>query len=96
MQNNTIANHIAVTLTASPVMIQSRDLQRIGIIVQNQEATANIFLRSGGDGAARSYLKFKPDGAFHENILPSNQELWAYSDVAGAVLTLINKYQGNP
>ncbi len=86
--------HDIAVLTASPKMIRSEDLNRIGLIVQNQETTANIFLRSGGDGHARSYLKFKPDGNMDENILPPTQELWAYTDSATgeAILTMVTKY----
>lgn len=89
---NIVCVHRAVVLGLAPKLIMARNEKRIGLILQDQEAAAVILVRSGGDGAARSYLKFKPDGSFHENILPSTEELWAYSDVDGAILTVVEKY----
>lgn len=94
MQNNIVANHHAVSLTTAPKMIQARDIQRIGLIVQNRDATAEIYLRSGGDGAPLSYLRFQPGGDMMQDILPPTQELWAYANVDGTVLTVVNKYVG--
>lgn len=85
--------HSAVLLTATPQKIREANSNRSGLIVQNQEAAAIVFLRSGGDGPARSYLKFKPDGDMMQDILAPTQELWAYSDTAGAVLTLVEQFR---
>lgn len=90
----TVTNHDAIHLTDTPRKVLHRDDRRVGLTLQNQESAANIFVRTGGDGAQRSYLKLSPSGNFHQDILSPNQELWAYSDVGGAVLTVINKYVG--
>ncbi len=89
----TRATHDAVMLTTSPQKIRQANPLLIGNILQNQEATANIFVRSGGDGTARSYLKLAPMGDLMQDILPPQEELWAYSDTAGAVLTIMEKYK---
>lgn len=85
--------HSAVLLTTAPQKIREENGNRIGLIVQNQEDAAVILLRSGGSGPARSYLKFKPDGDMTQDYLAPTQELWAYSDTAGAVLTLVEQFR---
>ena len=82
----------AVRLSTAPQLIKDENLQMIGSIIQNQEAVANIFVRSGGDGSARSYLRLSPGGDMMQDILPPQDEVWAYSDVAGAMLTYWEKY----
>lgn len=83
----------AVRLSDTPQRIRPENQMVVGSILQNQEDTAVIYVRSGGDGAARSYLALKPDGALVQDILPPQDELWAYSDTDGAILTLWEKYR---
>lgn len=89
----TRALHDAVVLTTSPQCIRRENPLVIGNILQNQDGAANIFVRSGGDGTARSYLKLMPLGDVMQDILPPQEELWAYSDVSGAILTIVEKYK---
>lgn len=87
-------NHSPVFLTTTPTKIREGNNNRIGLIVQNQESAAIIYLRSGGDGPARSYLKFNPLGDMMQDVLAPSAELWAYSDTDGAVLTLAEQFRG--
>lgn len=87
-------NHSPVFLTTTPTKIREANDNRSGLIVQNQEDTATIYLRSGGDGNARSYLKFAPLGDMMQDVLAPTAELWAYSDTNGAVLTLVEQFRG--
>lgn len=88
----TRAVHDAVILTTTPRKIRQQNPLLIGQILQNQEAAANIYIRSGGDGTPRSYLEMAPKGGMMQDILPPQGELWAYSDTGGAVLTIVDKY----
>lgn len=88
-----IQNHDAVYLTTTPKKIREANGNRIGLIVQNQESSAQIFLRSGGDGPVKSYLRFQPDGDMMQDVLAPSMELWAYSDTSGAALTVVEQFQ---
>lgn len=89
----TRALHDAVVLTTSPQRIRRENSYVIGSTMQNRDRTASIYLRSGGDGAALSYIELLPLGDSKEDILPPQEELWAYSDVDGTVLTIAEKYR---
>ena len=86
-------NHRAISLTATPTKIIEANANRTGLIVQNNESSAIIYMRSGGDGPSRSYLKFNPSGDMMQDILAPSGELWAYSDISGAVLTLVEQFR---
>ncbi len=90
---NTRAVHDSVVLGISPKKIRQGNPLLIGLILQNQEGSANIYVRSGGDGAPRSYLLLAPLGDLLQDILPPQSELWADSDTDGAILTIMEKYQ---
>jgi hypothetical protein len=80
----------AIVLSTLPQKILDRDFQRAAMTFQNQEAAATIYRRFGGDGTARSYMAYPPNGfatEIKDQFCPPD-ELWAYSDVAGAILTL--------
>lgn len=85
--------HEAVVLTTVPKRIYKEDAQRCGLILQNQEPVANIYIRSGGNGVERSFICLPPSGSLMEDILPPHDELWIYSNVDGAILTVVNKYE---
>lgn len=89
----TRAIHEAVVLTTTPQKIYKEDAKRCGLILQNQESIANIYIRSGGNGVERSFICLPPSGSLMEDILPPQDELWAYSNVDGAILTAVNKYE---
>lgn len=91
MMNRTIPD--AILLSTTPKKIKQANINLIGQTMQNQESTANIFVRCGGDGAPRSYLKLQPMGDMQNDILPPQDEVWAYSDVEGAILTYWEKYR---
>lgn len=86
-------NHRAFSLSTTPFKIIEANTNRTGLIVQNNEASAIIYMRSGGDGPLRSYLKFNPSGDMMQDVLAPSGELWAYSDTSGAVLTLVEQFR---
>lgn len=79
---------IAIVLTASPVKVLEQNPHRLTIELQNQEALASIFTRWGGDGTPRSYMRYDPSMSRILDLAPT-EELWAYSDTAGAILTVM-------
>ena len=92
--SNNLADHQAVELTAAAKKYCTNNPHRTGLKIQNQEATATIFYRSGGNGAARSFLGIPPGGMLTLDIHAPNQELWMYSDVSGAIATVVEEFEG--
>lgn len=88
-----ISNHDAVLLTAAPLRIRFADPKRVGMKLQNNEATESIFYRSGGTGNEKSFLKLAPGQGVFDDINAPQQDLWAYASGAGAVLTLVEDFE---
>ena len=95
MNNPTRNIHKAYRLGLKPVKIEPDDRQRIGWILQNHSNTATgatIYLSSGGAYTQNACLRIMDGENANEDILAPSQDLWAFSDVDGAVLTVILKY----
>lgn len=82
-----VANY-AIVLSASRQQILAKDMQRVAITFQNQEAAANIYRRFSGDGTPRSYLLFVPGAIQVMDLWTPTDEIWAYTDTPGAIFTI--------
>jgi hypothetical protein len=87
-----IRNHktgqFAIVLSTVPQKVLERDMTRVVIELQNQEVSATIYTRWGGNGIARSYLRSDPSMSRLLDQRAPTEELWAYSDIDGAILTV--------
>lgn len=88
-----LSNHDAVTLTAIPQRIRFADPLRVGMKLQNNDAAANMYYRSGGTGHEKSFLRLSPGQGIIEDLHAPQQDLWAYSSVSGTILTLVEDYE---
>lgn len=87
------SSHHAVELTAAPLKRFERNQNRIGLKVQNQEASAIIYYRSGGNGHARSFIAISAGQMLTVDINASTEELWLYSNTNGAVATVVEDFE---
>lgn len=92
MSKKTRAVNSAIALTAAPVKYRGEDDSCVGRILQNRDVANSIYV-SSSNGIAQSFLELFPGSSVMEDILPGNGELWAYSSVAGTVLTMVDKYE---
>lgn len=85
---NRSTNQQAISLSTDPQKIMAADPSRVVQTLQNQEAAAYIYYRYGGDGTARSYIRMVPGTTEVQDQHAPLEELWAYSNVDGALLTI--------
>jgi hypothetical protein len=78
----------AIVLGTAPAQIKAKDLTRVVMTLQNQDPAAIIYRRFGGDGTPRSYLQMVPGATEVKDQHCPQEELWAYSNVAGTILTI--------
>ena len=83
--------HFAVPLTTKPQQILPEELSLVARTLQNQDALAIIYVRWGGDGIQQSYLRLDPGWNDTQDVMPSTEEMWAYSNVDGTLLTVVSR-----
>lgn len=87
-------SHDAFVLSTTPKKIQEKDSHRVVHNLQNQEAVANIRIRYGGDGTYRSYFEMVAGTTRIQDVSAPPEELWAFSNVDGAILTVETRTLG--
>jgi hypothetical protein len=85
---NASSDAIVLGLYAARAQVMQRDNTRITLKLQNQNAAAVIYRRFSGDGTPLSYLAMAPQTTEIMDFNCPPNDLWAYSDTAGAVLTV--------
>ena len=80
---------LAIVLSDIPTKVLERDPYRKILRIQNQEATATSYIRYGGDGVQRSYLRYDPSMNELLDQYAPTEEIWAYSNIPGAILTVM-------
>lgn len=70
------------------------DSNCIGTLVQNQHAAANFWICNREPPRLTDALLIAPGSQLLEDILPSQEEVWVYTDTLGAALTFSRKYGG--
>lgn len=78
----------AVVLGLTPLKIFGKDLQRRKVLFQDQDPTAIIYRKFSGDGVALSYVRMVPGDTNGIDLYCPPDEIWAYSNVAGTVITV--------
>lgn len=65
---------------------------RLGVTVNNQHATANFWISDAPDRNPLLCKRIPAGAIIGEDIMPSQSALYVMSDVAGATLTAIEKF----
>lgn len=70
---------------------QSND-RRIGVMVQNQNATARFWVCDHAPSRTESAACIEPKTGLIEDILPDQGDVWVMGDTVGAYLTVIETF----
>ncbi len=85
---NASSDAIVLGLLANRQQVLQKDKTRVTLKLQNQNAAAVIYRRFSGDGTPLSYLQMAPNTTEIMDFNCPPNDLWAYSDTNGAVLTV--------
>ena len=83
------ADFRAYELTTTSTRILKEDPARAGWMLQNNHATAKIYISQNGAMVQESCLCIYPNGgSITQDVLPPSGDLWAFTDTAGAALVI--------
>lgn len=69
------------------------DYDCVGSAIQNQNNVANFWICPFAPTSLAQAQEFFPGAEQYDDILPWQDELWAYTDTAGAALTFCRIYR---
>lgn len=86
------AQNRAFELTTELRKVLEAQADRRAWFLQNNNATANIYISTSGSSSQEACLRIAPSNGFSEDVVPPEGELWAMSDTAGVYLSALLRH----